>query len=708
MTLVWRGPLTDPSGWAAEGRAMVRGLLEEGADLRADHRVWHYREAVTPAEREALADLMTLEPASVVASIEHGPARLLDPYAHGALRIGRTSVGALAVPPDGVVRANQLDEIWVPTPEEADALAAAGVAQELIAVVPEAIELDRFDPATGPLAIPGAHGTVLLAVGEQAHAGALLAEWCEAFTAADDVTLVLKTWSDEGLDLGAIQQAALAAVAAAGFDPDAMADVVILDDLLPAARMPALYAACDAVVAATPAGPRSRVALEAAAMGRPALAPRAADLRDAVENPGERIAAGARARAAAAAHDHRAVARAALARIAALRPRPRAAAPAIPGVPRVLLRGSVFGVHSLAGVNRDLARALIVHGGVDLGIVDTGEARLGRSDPAYAELGPHVSRLLGEVDVTLRHAYPPSLGPAHGGRVAQFLHWEYGPPPREWVLAQERWIDEVWVASTHVRDGMLEGGMDPDRLALVPLGVDPVRFRPGADPLDLGDRAPGVRLLFVGGLIWRKGIDLLLAAYLRAFGARDDVTLVLKDFGGRGPYVPQEAAARVREIQADPRAPRILHLTDSLDDGDMPRLYAACDALVQPYRGEGYGLPIAEAMACGLPAIVPDRGAARDFCDEGTALLVPAREVGMESGMVGGMLIAGRPRVVEVDVPDLVEAMRSVVRAPERAAALGAAASKRIRSGHTWAHTAEIAAGRLRALAGAAPERAAA
>ena len=34
VTLVWRGPLTDPSGWAAEGRAMVRGLREEGADLR--------------------------------------------------------------------------------------------------------------------------------------------------------------------------------------------------------------------------------------------------------------------------------------------------------------------------------------------------------------------------------------------------------------------------------------------------------------------------------------------------------------------------------------------------------------------------------------------------------------------------------------------------------------------------------------------------
>ena len=160
MTLVWRGPLTDPSGWAAEGR----GLVEEGADLRADHRVWHYREAVSTSEREALADLMTPEPAVVAASIEHGPGRLLDPYAHGALRIGRTALGGLAVPADWVVRANQLDELWVPTEEEAEALAAAGAARGRVRVLPEALELDRLDPATAPLDVPGAHGTVFLAV----------------------------------------------------------------------------------------------------------------------------------------------------------------------------------------------------------------------------------------------------------------------------------------------------------------------------------------------------------------------------------------------------------------------------------------------------------------------------------------------------------------------------------------------------------------
>ncbi|MGE0028470.1 MAG: glycosyltransferase family 4 protein [Thermoleophilia bacterium] len=700
MTVVWRGPLTDPSGWAAEGRALVRGLRERGADLVADHRVWHYREAVTPAGRETLADLMLPEPARVDASIEHAPGRLLDPYAHGALRIGRTALSALDVPRDWVVRLNQLDETWVPSCLEAEALAAAGVDPERVAVIPEAVELDVFDPATPPIALPDAHGTVFLAVAPWgAGTEGLLAAWCAAFRGHDDVTLVLKTWSDDGLDLAAIEGRAAAAVAAAGHDPAAMADVVILDDLLPDARMPSLYAAADAVVTATPAGRRSRVALEAAAMGLPALAPAPAALRAAHDDPAARRSAGRVAREAAAGRDHRAVAGAILDRIRALAPRPRAVRPVAGDRPAVLLRGSVFGVHSLAGVNRDLARALLRRDEVTLGLVDVDGARLDASDPAYAALEPSLSGLLPRADVTLRHAYPPALGPVHEGRVAQFLHWEYGAPPLGWVRAQREHLDEVWVASRHVRDGMLAGGMDPERVALVPLGIDPERFRPGAEPLDLGDRAPGVRLLFVGGLIWRKGIDLLLAAYTRAFTARDDVTLVIKSFGARGPYVPQDADAQVRALQADPRAPRILHLTDPLPDGDMPRLYAACDALVQPFRGEGYGLPIAEAMACGLPAIVPDRGAARDFCGPGTAILVPSRPVPVESATIGGMLVAGRPEVVEVEVADLVAAMRAVVEDPACARAIGAAAAAHVRAEHTWDRTAVVAGERLRALA---------
>jgi len=63
------------------------------------------------------------------------------------------------------------------------------------------------------------------------------------------------------------------------------------------------------------------------------------------------------------------------------------------------------------------------------------------------------------------------------------------------------------------------------------------------------------------------------------------------------------------------------------------------------------------------------------------------------------MLVAGRPEVVEVEVADLVAAMRSVVDDPARARAIGAAAAAHVRAEHTWDRTAVVAGGRLRALA---------
>ena len=48
----------------------------------------------------------------------------------------------------------------------------------------------------------------------------------------------------------------------------------------------------------------------------------------------------------------------------------------------------------------------------------------------------------------------------------------------------------------------------------------------------------------------------------------------------------------------------------ALNDQEMAGLYAACDCLAHPYRGEGFALPVVEAMACGLPAIVTGAGPA--------------------------------------------------------------------------------------------------
>ena len=57
----------------------------------------------------------------------------------------------------------------------------------------------------------------------------------------------------------------------------------------------------------------------------------------------------------------------------------------------------------------------------------------------------------------------------------------------------------------------------------------------------------------------------------------------------------------------------------------MPRLFAACDVLVHPYRGEGFGLPVLEAMACGLPVVVTAGGPTDEFVPPAACWRVPAR-----------------------------------------------------------------------------------
>ena len=100
---------------------------------------------------------------------------------------------------------------------------------------------------------------------------------------------------------------------------------------------------------------------------------------------------------------------------------------------------------------------------------------------------------------------------------------------------------------------------------------------------------------------------------------------MIKDFGPRGPYPPGRLDERVRRMAADPRgAAGAAPVAARARRSAIPGLYAACDCLVHPFRGEAYGLTIAEAMACGLPVVVPDNGAARDFTDADTAILVPA------------------------------------------------------------------------------------
>ena len=176
---------------------------------------------------------------------------------------------------------------------------------------------------------------------------------------------------------------------------------------------------------------------------------------------------------------------------------------------------------------------------------------------------------------------------------------------------------------------------------------------PGLEPLALPP-GPGFRFLFVGGTIFRKGIDLLLAAYARAFRPADGVGLVIKDMGiaraSTAARRPRREVAGLRE-----RGYPVEYIDRDLTEPEMAGLYAACDCLVHPFRGEGFALPVVEAMACGLPVIVTGAGPVLDYATDETAFLIPARRGQFAECRVGDLETIGRPWLLEPDLDALVE-----------------------------------------------------
>ena len=306
------------------------------------------------------------------------------------------------------------------------------------------------------------------------------------------------------------------------------------------------------------------------------------------------------------------------------------------------------------------------------------------------------SKAPGNAQVSIRHSWPPKWDRPSSGAWILMQPWEYGALPENWANSMEG-IDEIWAYSNYVRRVYIDSGIAPKKVRVVPLGVDIHRFHRDVSPLELKTNK-SFKFLFVGGTIHRKGPDLLLKAYLDSFTALDDVCLVIKDFGGKSVYAGQTLEAQIKQAQSDPNTPEILYLTEELSSKEIAGLYTACDVLVHPYRGEGFGLPVLEAMACGLPVIVTAGGSTDDFADDQHAYRVPAvrRSIGRQ---VGDIKLVRNGWLLEPSLEALGERMRWTFEHPVEARQKGLSASEYVSREWNWNRSAEVAARRIHALA---------
>jgi glycosyltransferase involved in cell wall biosynthesis len=172
----------------------------------------------------------------------------------------------------------------------------------------------------------------------------------------------------------------------------------------------------------------------------------------------------------------------------------------------------------------------------------------------------------------------------------------------------------------------------------------------------------------------------LLRAGAQEFAPRERVRLEVLTYRGDGAAAPgdvmEQAVGRLRGLGYDPEGIADVELRlDPVPHARMAALYRSVDAVVLPTRGEGAGMPVFEAAACGTPVIATAFGGHEELMDPGIAFPVDVeRMVQAPPALVADNGLYEGLRLAEPSVASLRARLREVAEDPEGARARAAGA----------------------------------
>lgn len=285
----------------------------------------------------------------------------------------------------------------------------------------------------------------------------------------------------------------------------------------------------------------------------------------------------------------------------------------------IRVEGTFEDSYSLSIVNRNLALALD-RAGCNVSLFATTGS--GNYTPDESKIvDPKVRSLwLNQMDkpeFTIRNIYPPRVNDMNGRYNLINFYWEESLIPNIWVWDFNK-LDGIIVASSFIKKVLMDSGVTA-KIAIIHPGIDMQFSYNNVEPAKLNTDKSFVFLNISSGFP-RKGLDLLLKAYLKEFSREDSVCLVIKTF----PNIHNNIESMIRSYKKA-NSPQIIHIDEDIENWEIAALYKRCDCFVAPTRGEGFGLPMAEAMLFKKPVIVTNYGGHLEFCNQETAYLIDYR-----------------------------------------------------------------------------------
>ncbi len=188
---------------------------------------------------------------------------------------------------------------------------------------------------------------------------------------------------------------------------------------------------------------------------------------------------------------------------------------------------------------------------------------------------------------------------------------------------------KIIVVSDTVKRDLLRTftGISPERSKTIYHGLSS-RFKPVKDMDRLAAcrskyKLPDRYLIFVGNIEPKKNIVKLLRSFqllISDYGLEHKLVIV-----GKKGWKYSDVFRFIRQTALDDR----IIFTGYADDQDIPVLYSMADVCLFPSLYEGFGLPVIEAMACGCPVVVSNRGALPEISREITPPLLPEDVAGI-------------------------------------------------------------------------------